>query len=141
MVEDTGEDGLQWWASTAQGAGFVQLKNAQGTVIKTFNPDFGKRFEYSFSTKPYPLVLTANQNELNNTVRIYPNPAHDQFQISMNTENAKVNVTDMLGRNFDLPHTTTKDKMVFDSSTLKAGVYLVKITKDNSTSTKKLIID
>ncbi len=142
MVEDTGEDGLQWWASSAQGAGYVQLKNPQGAVIKTFNPDFGKRFEYSFSTRSSPLVLTVNQNELSNSVHLYPNPAHDKFEITIqNTENVKINITDMLGRTFDLPHTTLKDKIVFDSSLLKAGVYLVQITKDNSTATKKLIID
>jgi hypothetical protein len=142
MVEDTGEDGLQWWASTAQGAGYVQLKNAQGVVIKTFNPDFGKRFEYSFSTKVYPMVLTVNQNELNNSVRLYPNPAHDKFQISMNsTENTSIKITDMLGRTFELPFTKTKEVLTFDTSTLKAGIYLVKITKDNSACTKKLIID
>ena len=47
----------------------------------------------------------------------------------------------MLGRTFELPVTKTKDNLTFDISTLKAGVYLVKITKENNTSTKKLIVD
>jgi hypothetical protein len=141
IFEDTGEDGLNWWASTAQGSGYVQFKNAQGTVIKTFNPDFGRRFEYSFTTKQY-MYTGIKENELSNVVRLYPNPAHDKFQISMqNTENTIVKVTDMLGRTFDLPFTKTKETLTFDTSTLKAGVYLVKITKDNSTCTKKLAID
>lgn len=141
IFEDTGEDGLQWWASTAQGAGYVRLKNAQGTVIKTFNADFGRRFEYSFTTKQY-MYTGLKENELTNNVRLYPNPAHDKFQISMqNTENTNVIITDMLGRMFELPFTKTKDNLTFDTSTLKAGVYLVKITKENSTCTKKLVID
>lgn len=142
MVEDTGEDGLQWWASTAQGAGYVQLKNPQGVVVKTFNPDFGKRFEYSFSTKNYPLVLNLNDNVMNNSVSVYPNPAHDKFEVVLkNAEDAKVTITDMLGRTFELPNTIANDKITFNSSSLKAGVYLVKVTKGNDTSTKKLIID
>lgn len=141
IFEDTGEDGLQWWASTAQGAGYVQFKNKLGTVIKTFNPDFGRRFEYSFTTKQY-MYAGVKENELNNSVRLYPNPAHDKFQIAMqNTENTNVVVTDMLGRTFELPFIKTKETLTFNTSTLKAGVYLVKITKDNSACTKKLIID
>jgi hypothetical protein len=141
IFEDTGEDGLSWWASTAQGNGYVQFKNAQGTVIKTFNPDFGRRFEYSFTTKQY-MYTGVKENELNNLVRLYPNPAQDKFEIAMqNTENVKVNVTDMMGRNFELPYTKTKDKIKFDSSSLSAGVYFIKITKDNATAVKKLVID
>ncbi|HWY12543.1 MAG TPA: LamG-like jellyroll fold domain-containing protein [Bacteroidia bacterium] len=141
LFEDTGGDGLDWWANTSQGTGYAQLKNAQGTIIKTFNPDFGSRFEYSFSTKPY-LYAGIKENELNYSTRLYPNPAHDKFQLSMmSTENAIVNVTDMLGRTFELPFTKTKENFIFDTSTLKAGVYFVKVTKDNSTCTRKLVID
>lgn len=141
IFEDTGEDGLQWWASTAQGAGYIQLKNAQGVVIKTFNADFGKGFEYSFSTKPYAYV-GIKENKLNNEVRIHPNPAHDKFQISMpSTENVTVTITDMLGRVYELSYSTAKDNMVFDTETLKAGVYLVKVTQNNQTTIKKIIIN
>ena len=76
----------------------MKLKNAQGVIIKTFNPDFGKGFEYSFSTKTYSFALTTKDNELNSTIRIYPNPAHDKFHINMqNTENAIVAQTILCG--------------------------------------------
>lgn len=141
VFEDNGEDGLDWWGNTAQGTGYVKLKNAQGTVLKTFNPDFGKKFEYSFTTKNY-LYAGIKENELNTFVRLYPNPAHDKFQIMMpNNENAIISISDMLGRNYELPFTKTKDVMTFETSTLKAGVYMVNIKKDNSTCTRKLIID
>ena len=142
VFEDTGEDGLSWWASTAQGNGYVQFKNAQGVVIKTFNADFGKRFEYNFSTKPYPIPTLLQQNVALKGISIYPNPAQDKFEIYMpDTENAKITITDMMGRTFDLPHTTTKEKLVYDSSSLKAGVYLVRIVKENQTSVKKIVIE
>jgi hypothetical protein len=141
IFEDTGEDGLTWWGNANQGSGYVQFKNAQGTVIKTFNQDFGKKFEYSFTTKQY-LYSGVKENQLNTAVRLYPNPAQDRFEIIMeNTENVKVDVTDMMGRNVELPYTKTNTKMVFNSSSLKAGIYLVKITKDNLSCVKKLIID
>jgi hypothetical protein len=141
IVEDDGEDGLQWWANTAQGAGFVRLKNPQGIIIKTFNNDFGKRFEYSFTTKAYSFA-GIKENALSKTVHLYPNPAHESFELKMNsTDNVKVRITDMLGRDIELPVNTSKDKMIFDSSILKAGVYLVKITEGNESCTRKLVIN
>ena len=51
VVDDRGEspsdyplnkDGLNWWGNTFDGAGAVQLRDAQtGAVIHSFNPDFG----------------------------------------------------------------------------------------------------
>lgn len=141
IVEDTGEDGVQWWANTSQGVGYIQLKNAQGAVIKTFQPDFGSGFEYSFSTKPYSYV-GVKENELNYLVQLHPNPAHDKFAITMpSTEGAAVLITDMLGRNIELPYTTSGNNITFDTSSLKQGMYLVKVTKDNNSTTRKLIIE
>lgn len=141
IVEDTGEDGLQWWASTAQGAGYVRFKNAQGTVIKTFQTDFGKGFEYSFSTKPFAYV-GIKENDLNYNVRLYPNPARNQFVLSMmNTNESKVQITDMLGRNIELPFVLEKESYTFNTTSLKAGVYLVKITQNEKSCTKKLVIE
>lgn len=141
VVEDLGEDGLEWWANSAQGSGSVKLKNAQGNIIKTFQTDFGKRFEYSFSTKPYAFV-GVKENMAIESVQLHPNPAHDKFQLTVaNTENMRVTVSNMLGQNFELPFTKTKDTMIFDSSSLKPGVYLVKIAQENKVCTKKIVID
>lgn len=141
VVDDTGEDGLEWWANTAQGSGSVSIKNAQGVVIKTFEKDFGSHFEYSFSTKPYSYA-GINEMDLNYFVRVAPNPAHDKFQLSIpTTENTTVTISDMLGRFYELPYTINKDNFVFETTSLKAGVYLIKVVQDNRTCTKKIVIN
>lgn len=141
VVDDNGEDGLAWWASTAQGTGSVSIKNAQGVIIKTFEPDFGSHFEYSFSTKSYSYA-GIKEMDLSYFVRVAPNPAHDKFQLSIpSTENTTVTISDMLGRIYDLPYTTNKDNFVFETSSLKAGVYLIKVVQDNRTCTKKIVIN
>lgn len=50
VFRDTGGDGLAWWANPGQGTGSARLRDADGDLIKVFEPDFGGGFEYSFST-------------------------------------------------------------------------------------------
>ncbi len=141
VFDDLGEDGIAWWGNSAQGTGYIQIKNAQGTVIKTFQPDCGAGFEYSFSTNPYAFV-GIKENKFDGTIQVHPNPAHDNFQVTIpNGQNAKIVVTDMLGQIVELPCTSTKDNMVFDASSLKAGVYLVKVSQKDKTCIKKIVIE
>lgn len=140
IMEDTGEDGLSWWANASQGTGYIKLKNAQGNVIKTFEPDFGRGFEYSFSTKPYAYV-SVSEMDWSRQISIHPNPAHGKFQVNLkNSENTVIVITDMLGRTAEIPFTIAGNSYIFDSSGLKEGMYFVKITQENKTETRKIII-
>ena len=138
IVEDTGEDGVQWWANTSQGIGFVRLKDASGTILKTFQPDFGNRFEYSFTT---PTTLAIKENELAASINVYPNPAHNKFKLTGNDiENITITIADVLGKTIELPFYKDKNSVEFDCKLLKAGIYLISITKNNQTATKKIVI-
>lgn len=46
---DSGEDGLAWWANTAQGTGYVRFKNTMGNVMYNFNSDFGGQVYKQFT--------------------------------------------------------------------------------------------
>jgi len=141
IVEDYNNDGVSWWANTAQGVGYVRLKNAAGAVVKTFQPDFGGGFEYSFSTVQ-PNYVSINENSFAAGIKIYPNPAHDKFQVVANgLENADVRLTDLLGRTITVPIAKDKSGMVVDISTLKPGVFLVSMTKNNETVVKKIVVN
>jgi hypothetical protein len=53
-LTDTGEDGLQWWANTAQGTGYMRIRNATtGAVILTFGYDFGSQIYKQFTVAIY----------------------------------------------------------------------------------------
>ncbi|MDO9000386.1 MAG: LamG-like jellyroll fold domain-containing protein [Bacteroidota bacterium] len=138
IVEDTGGDGLSWWANTAQGSGYVRLKDNWNVVIKTFQPDFGSRFEYSF-TIDSPLSL--NKNNLDAALNLYPNPSHNKFILDGNElEGAEINCTNILGQTVTIPFIKSENKMDFNTTNTIPGVYFITITKNGNTATKKVII-
>lgn len=49
LLEDAGHDGLEFWFNGEGGAGYANLKNAGGKLLKVFQPDFGKSISYVFA--------------------------------------------------------------------------------------------
>jgi len=140
-VQDSGEDGLSFWNNTAQGSGLVRIKNSAGTVIKSFNMDFGSGFEYSFSTIPSDFV-GIKQQSFATGIKIFPNPAHDKFQVTgKNLEGSVIKIVDLLGRELVVPVSSDKSGLVFDVSSLKPGVYMVSITSGSQTAIKKIVVN
>lgn len=138
VIEDTGKDGLSWWANASQGTGYARIKNSANVVLKTFQPDFGSRLEYSFTTnKP----LSVLKNDLDALLNLYPNPAQDKFVLQGTAlEAAQVHVSNVVGQTVSVPSVTNGDTMTFDASALTAGIYFVTVTKGRDTVTKKLVI-
>ena len=139
VVTDAGGDGVQWWANTSQGVGYIKIKDAiTGAVIKTFQPDFGDRFEYSFTTAS---SLSLHENELNIGINLFPNPSHDSFKIEGDEiENAKFLMSDVLGRVIELPISYKKNGAEFNTKFITPGIYTLTITLNNKIATKKIII-
>lgn len=140
IVDDTGGDGLSWWANTAQGTGYVRLRDNFNNIIKTFQPDFGSRFEYSFTTNG---PLSVNENKLAASLNLYPNPSHNKFILEgSELEGAQINVTNIIGQIVSVP-TIKKgsDKIEFNTSAVLPGVYFVTINKGGNTVTKKVIVN
>lgn len=137
-VNDSGKDGLQWWANTAQGTGYMKLLDANDVVIKTFNPDFGGGFDYSFSVDS----LLANEIfEASEELKIYPNPTRGSFSIEgTNLVNSKIKIYDILG-NLIQQVDAENNLMEFNKTNLSAGVYLINIEKNNKTTVRKLVIN
>lgn len=137
-VVDTGGDGIQWWANPGQGAGYVKIKSNTGFTIKTFNPDFGGGFEYSFTTD---FTLTIEELEFLTSIKVYPNPAIDNCTINAKEiSNASLTFNDLLGKQIELPILNKEnDKVMFDVSMLPSGVYIVTIKKDRLVTTRKII--
>ncbi len=139
VVEDKGQDGVQWWANSAQGTGFIRLKRANGQIFKTFQPDFGGGFEYSFTTN---WALSNEDKSLNNEVLVYPNPAKEKLFITGNNlEHAKITLVNILGQTETIE--TMENSQGFELKTigLKAGVYIVKISRGEESITRKIIIE
>lgn len=139
IVDDSGNDGLSWWANTAQGSGYVKLKDNFATVFKTFQPDFGWGFEYSFTTNG---PLSVRENNLSAFLNLYPNPAQNKFVLEgTELEGAQIQITNVLGQAVTIPFTKKNDSMEFNTSSITRGIYFVTIIKNGDTVTKKVVIN
>jgi hypothetical protein len=141
VVTDLGNDGISFWNNAAQGVGTVKIKNSTGGTIKTFQPDFGSGFEYSFSTMPPNFVGLKKQDAISG-ITVFPNPAHEKIQVNgTDLENSAIKLIDVVGREISVPLTKDKKGLIFDTSSLKAGVYFISIKKGNETTVKKVVIN
>ncbi|MDN3664322.1 T9SS type A sorting domain-containing protein [Algibacter miyuki] len=90
-------------------------------------------------------TLDTNDVVLNDQVLLYPNPVTDGFIIINNKSNNVLNkavVFDILGKEvqvFQLKNST--DNETLSLSNIQSGVYLLKIYSEDSSVTKKLIIN
>jgi hypothetical protein len=71
---------------------------------------------------------------------VYPNPASERFVVEGNLEGAEVFVVDVLGKRVHVPYTSSKNRIEFNSSELKPGMYFIQITKGDDTAVKKIVV-
>jgi hypothetical protein len=139
VVNDLGENGINWWANPNQGTGFVRIKNEAGFVIKTLQPDFGKFIEYGFTTN---WKINNEEIETESTIGVYPNPASSSFFIEgININKATIKVIDILGHEISLSkNAIDANKIELNSTVLKPGVYFISIIKNGNQTVKQLVI-
>ena len=80
------------------------------------------------------------------SILIYPNPSRGSFNIQLNFEepqNLEVSVLTLSGKVIhEIPLQAVSSKLLnYDLGNLNYGIYLVKITTDNRTITKRIIIE
>src|SRR5690625_184147 len=83
-------------------------------------------------------TLSVEDFETASNIDIYPNPATDRFYVKVNN-NAQVEVFSIIGKKVVQTQVADQNTAV-SIQNLKAGVYIIKITQDGATTTKKLII-
>ncbi len=77
-------------------------------------------------------------NELNASVRFYPNPVDDKLYIETEMEVENVVVYDIYGRQQELS-AISGQQTVIDVSKLNSGVYFVKIVTENGETVKRIL--
>jgi len=82
-------------------------------------------------------VLSNNQNQISG-LQVYPNPTKNILNITTDLNSTKnVEIYDMVGKKVLVENTQCQ----LDVSSLVTGMYIVKITEDGKTSTKRLAIN
>jgi len=115
-----------------------------------FNCNPTQRLNGNNSTQAAKVKSHSNQNNnrvsgikqfANNNVSIYPNPANNMLNVSFaNTvvNKASVKIFSLIGSEV-LSATTSENNLSVDISNLAAGTYMVQITSDNVSITKKIV--
>jgi len=77
-LNDSGNDGLEFWADTSTGAGTFKIKNLNGTVYKNYEVDFGNNIYEQFTVN---YVLNTYEAPANDMVglTVFPNPSKESF--------------------------------------------------------------
>jgi hypothetical protein len=86
-------------------------------------------------------ILGINENKLNN-IQIYPNPASENIMIQSQflTSESSVVICNLKGQQvFSEKKTPENGKINLDVSEISSGVYLVKLTSEGNTITRKLL--
>jgi hypothetical protein len=144
-VTDSGEDGLTFWANTAQGAGYARFNSITGASIKSFGAEFGGEIYQQFT-----VGLTNNTQEYifekNQVLRAYPNPTNSLLYVTLDLpkrSNGMLSIIDIMGN--VVYHETINNKIAdsfeIDMSQLSAGVYQVILNTDAGVSSQKVILE
>jgi hypothetical protein len=142
-VEDTGDNGLNFWHQPNQGSGSVNLLTLNEQLILSMESDFGRNLNYSFVKGPFTNLKPA-VNALD--FKIYPNPNSGIFSLSISLnkpEDLKIHIMDISGRSVyskDI-NRFTSGKLDLDLSGLPAGLYYCTILSETKSSSKKMVIE
>jgi hypothetical protein len=144
-LTDSGEDGLNFWANSAQGAGTIRFRKiSPATSLKNFNADFGGQIYQQFT------VGLSNSMEEYITSRISsfhisPNPAHETviLDIDLNKRSdGTVEIFTLLGNCVykSAFHQVASERIEANVSSFEKGIYIIKLRTGKEVITKKLII-
>jgi hypothetical protein len=137
-VYDTGtDDGLNYVSTNAN-------SNPRGVITHMIGVFPFNSEKVGTLTITLQSVLSVDEPTLQDTFKIFPNPS--QGQISINNQNAlnfsTIEIYDVFGKKAFHNHlNSTTNSVSLDVTSLKSGVYFLKMTLENGqTSTQKLIL-
>ncbi|QDO93980.1 T9SS type A sorting domain-containing protein [Formosa sediminum] len=85
----------------------------------------------------YDAALSIEEDTLSN-IKVYPNPMNSTLNIALPNGNAtQISIYNMLGKR--VISKTIQANTSIDTKNLQSGVYILRMTQDNATITKKLI--
>ena len=137
-INDSGEDGLSFWANPGQGSGIIRLRKADAlSTFKVFGTDFGAELTYQFTvgwTLDAPTIPSNNPE-----IHILPNPSSDFISVMFETnEKATYSVIDLSGKIL-MTKSSDEPETIFDIHELASGLYFIKVKSGNKEYTEKFL--
>lgn len=134
----TGFTDADWAASGSNGASAPNWKFS-GTASKV-SPDAFKNYimDNSIYGELNPTVASlSTESNTFEKVNVYPNPAHNAIFINATSKISEIEIFNSLGATVYKNSKFTGNRI--DISNLAKGIYLLKITNGNATTTKKIV--
>ena len=132
LLQSSVANSYQWYLNNS----IISSATNQSLAI-TVNGNYSVKIDTTNDCTNTSNIFTASsvgENEvyINNEIKIYPNPAHDEFDIeTTNIEKLNVQLFDITGK--ELSETIQFVKSVkFTTEALSEGIYFVRITNSNS---------
>lgn len=88
-------------------------------------------------------TLSVNENSLNGLVRIFPNPAQGEVNISINSDVqglVDISIIDLSGKVIKSINQLNSSNISINISDLSAGIYTIRIDSSNGVSMNKLVV-
>jgi hypothetical protein len=133
ILEDSDHDGLNFWYSQqteGETAGAFRVRKVSGSMMEIFPGDFGKYHQYDFTVG---FTLDSPNNELNDEMMLFPNPASDLVRMEYVGNlgpKVLVEMLDMNGRvvfQQSIQNTNNSYGQDILLSTIENGYYLVRV--------------
>jgi hypothetical protein len=136
------EDGLDWWANSGDGAGYVQLRRlSNNAMLKNFLSDFGTKHIYNF-TSSYSMSTDAPELGQSLELFVFPNPARNEVNLHIESANNglfQVSIVDVTGKEVYKREGQSNSEDI-QVSNLAKGVYTAIVNKDGVVLTKKFVV-
>ena len=136
-ITDAQENGLSWWAATAQGSGYIRIRKIDKQLIDIFDSDFGAQISRNF-------VVGKTSRAMDLELKVFNNPSDGVFMIDVPTitTGGKVVIINSLGQmiktiELDPSHSQTLE---FDLTGNKSGIYFAQIILPNQSKIVKLML-
>jgi hypothetical protein len=144
---DEGMDGLNFWANTAQGSGYIRLRKATAnTVVKNFGADFGYRIKYSFIADSLQIGQqpVEPKSTFNDPMIIIPNPNLGSFTIVTSdlVGNYELEIIDAIGHLVykKTVNSELEQDIKIENLKVASGMYIVKLSKGNEKIARRIMV-
>ena len=139
-MDDTGQDGLDFFANS-DGTGFFQIRKLTSAPLAGFESNFGKNIIHYF-TVGYGLSIEENNKRC--YFNCFPNPAQNHLNIESYgfTNQININIYDASGRKVFQDQWFTNylnNNNTIEIANLEKGIYLVEVSDEFNTETKRFI--
>lgn len=140
---DTGNDGLSYWANTAQGSGYLRFKENGGPMIESVEAEFGRSVIRAFSVGDFTSVY--DHSPETPVVSVFPNPTKGRLNIEFKeiSVSCSIEIFNSLGSKVLSDQRSVAGQRLYsvDISTFTTGIYFVKISSGEFQSTHKVVLE